>query len=83
MVFSWIQVHSPGWRGIAALVLLLPYAVVNWISGAATGHGSLPRSLYYLTFLVGTLGQLAYYFGVFTLMKRFVSTMRRRPNHVS
>lgn len=80
MVFSWIQAHSPGWWGKAALVLLLPYAAVNWIFAGWFGHVYLPRPLYYSRFLLGSLGQLFYYFAIFTLMKRFVSGLRRRGN---
>ncbi len=81
MVFSWIQVHSPGWRGRVALVLLLPYAAVNWIFASVFGHGTLPRPLYYFRFVLGSLGQIFYYFAIFTLMKRFVSGLRRRENN--
>lgn len=75
--FSWSQVHSRDWKGTAAIVLLLPYLLVNraihWFSGAEP----LSVPVYRLSFVLGSAGQLLYYFGIFALIRRLASVLRR------
>ncbi len=77
LYFSWSQVHSPDWKGEAAIVLLLPFAVINRMVHWFSHSEPMSSSTYHLTFFLGCLGQLLYYFAIFTLINRLVWRWRQ------
>jgi len=78
MAFSWSQVHVPDWRGKAAIALLLPFAVINSIFRSFSPDGHLSPLSYRIAFALASVGQLAYYFAIMTLMKWAISGIKRR-----
>jgi hypothetical protein len=78
--FSWRQVHSPDWTRGIAIVLLLPYAVVNRVFHWFTGPEPLSTRVYYLAFSLAFLAQLFYYLVIFTLLRRLISALRARAS---
>ena len=78
MAFSWNQVHVPDWRGKAAIVLLLPFWVINSIFRSFSPDGHLSPLSYRIAFVLASVGQLAYYFAIMTFMKWGISGIRRR-----
>jgi len=77
-VFSWSQVHSRDWKGEAGIVLLLPYAAVNRVFFWFFHSEQLSPSMYHLAFLLGSLGQILYYYAIFALV-RYMAEMVRQP----
>jgi hypothetical protein len=77
--FSWRQVHSPDWTRGVAIVLLLPFAAVNQIFHWFTGPQPLSTPLYHAAFVISAMGQLLYYFTIFTLLRLLMRLVLRSP----
>src|SRR5437870_118585 len=71
--FSWSQVHSPDWTRGVAVLLLLPYAAVNLVFHWFTGPQPLSTPVYQVSFVLGTVLQLLYYYATFRLLRRLFS----------
>lgn len=76
---SWSQIHSPNWKGEVGIVLLLPYAAVNRVFFWFFHSEQLSPSMYHLAFLLGSLGQMLYYYTIFALVRYVAEMVRRHP----
>jgi len=74
--FSWTQVHLRDWKGDVGIALLLPYAAVNRAFQWFTHSEQLSVSMYHLAFLLGSVGQVLYYYALYILMRRLVRIVR-------
>jgi len=77
-LFSLSQIHSRDWKGEVSILLLLPYAGVNRVFWWASHSEQLSPSMYHLAFVLGSLGQLLYYFAIFALVKYLAKALRHR-----
>ena len=74
--FALLQVHNPDWKGSVSIALLLPYILVDHIF--ARFHQSHPsRSPFDPPFVLGSVGQLLYYFGIFSLIRLIATRLQR------